>query len=169
MSHLKKFRKGWENEHIAKYLLSKFSFISSPTTIGDDLGVDFFYTIFDINDGKLKPTRNEFAVQIKSRKTPIKITKKIGYIYDLKIPYFVGVVNQKNRKLTLYSNDHFDCSISKEWPTIDIFFKFCDTADGTKYYHDKQKEKWFLSLDYCGELNFDSMDQEILEFSKTMS
>ena len=42
MPHLLSPRKGWENENLAAYLLSRFSFIVQPSSIADDVGSDFF-------------------------------------------------------------------------------------------------------------------------------
>jgi hypothetical protein len=44
--HLLSFRKGWASERLANYFLSKVAFLSSPTTIADDTGGDFFCNIF---------------------------------------------------------------------------------------------------------------------------
>jgi hypothetical protein len=30
-----KFRKGWQSEHIAKFILSQFSFVAEPSTVAD--------------------------------------------------------------------------------------------------------------------------------------
>lgn len=42
MGPLRQTRLGWENEQLAHYLLSRFSFVAHPSTVGDDLGSDFF-------------------------------------------------------------------------------------------------------------------------------
>lgn len=110
MGHLYRFRKGWQKEHLAKYILSKFSFVAEPSTISDDLGSDFFCTLFKIiKKDELLP-QNSFAVQIKSAKSIVKnksrieITKKMEYLSNLEIPFFVGVVDD-NLKLTIYSGE----------------------------------------------------------------
>ena len=41
-------RTGWEAERLARHLSSRFSFVAQPTTIADDVGSDFYCTIFDI-------------------------------------------------------------------------------------------------------------------------
>lgn len=109
MSHLLSFRKGWENENMARYILSRFCFIANPSTVSDDIGSDYFCTLFKIQkDGKNKflIPQNFFAIQIKSNKRKIDATKKIKYLANLEIPYFVGVINQKNLKLTIYSGEY---------------------------------------------------------------
>jgi hypothetical protein len=41
MDQLYRFRKGWENENLAQYLLSRVAFIARPVSVSDDLGTDF--------------------------------------------------------------------------------------------------------------------------------
>src|ERR1022692_4839910 len=48
MPHLLQLRTGWEGERLAAYLLSQFSFIAHPASVADDLGSDFFCTIFEV-------------------------------------------------------------------------------------------------------------------------
>lgn len=105
MSHLLKFRKGWQSEHIAKFILSKFSFIAEPSTVADDLGTDFFCTLFNIQGGEYLVPQNSFAIQIKSDNKNIDITKKVPYIQGLEIPFFVGVVSKKDLTLQIYSGE----------------------------------------------------------------
>lgn len=117
MAHLLRIRKGWENEHLARFILSKFSFISQPSTIADDLGADFFCTFF-IKVAKKRKTKNNkiiedvfiypkhsFAIQIKSSRRQFNITNKLEFFDNLEIPFFIGVVNQKKLSISLYSGD----------------------------------------------------------------
>ena len=46
MPHLASFRKGWESENLARFILYKFCFIANPSTISDDVGIDFFAPFF---------------------------------------------------------------------------------------------------------------------------
>ena len=48
MAPLYRTHLGWENEQLAHYLLSRFSFVAHPATVGDDIGSDFYCTIFDV-------------------------------------------------------------------------------------------------------------------------
>lgn len=105
MSHLIKFRKGWQSEHLAKYILSKFSFIAEPINISDDLGSDFFCTIFEIEKKGFLLPQSSFAIQIKSNKQEVDITNKLSYLENLEIPFFAGVVDRKLQKLTIYSGE----------------------------------------------------------------
>ena len=117
MAHLSKIRRGWENENLARFILSKFSFISQPVTIGDDLGVDFFCTFFErveeMHQKKGRKPRKEvfilpthsFAIQIKSNRKRFRLTDKLIYLDRLAIPYFIGVVNQNKLSVAIYSGD----------------------------------------------------------------
>lgn len=124
MPHLASFREGWRREHLAKFILSKFSFVAEPSTISDDIGSDFFCTFFKIIkiDGRnyLTP-QNSFAIQIKSDYSKIDITDKVSFLDDLEIPYFVGVVDLNNLKIKIYSG---------EW--LCYFFSHHGHANGKK-------------------------------------
>lgn len=105
MSHLLKFRKGWQSEHLARYILSKFSFISEPANISDDLGSDFFCTIFSISQKIYLLPQNSFAIQIKSNKRKIKISNKFNYLSSIELPYYVGVINRNKNTISIYSGE----------------------------------------------------------------
>ena len=109
MPHLSVIRRGWQNEHLAAFLLSKFAFVASPLKIGDDLGADFFCTYFDTLTEKNKEylvPRNSFAIQVKSSGRIIEATKQIKYFLGLELPYFIGIVNQNKSNLTIYSGEY---------------------------------------------------------------
>lgn len=68
MAHLYGIHVGWENEQLAHYLLSRFSFVAHPATVGDDIGSDFFCTVFDVVEShppQMVPQLT-FAIQVKS-------------------------------------------------------------------------------------------------------
>jgi len=106
VTHLLTFRKGWENEKLAAYLLSRFSFVAQPTSTADDLGSDFFCTIFEIHDvsGKeaLMP-RISFAIQVKSSASDVSANNKIDYLMGLEPPFFIGVASQSPPEMKIYS------------------------------------------------------------------
>jgi hypothetical protein len=106
MAHLENFRIGWENEHLAAYLLSRISFIANPVTIGDDIGSDFFCTLFEkrlVNERRqLFPLRS-FAIQIKSTHCTYPFDNKIAYLNSLEIPFFLGILQQDDLSLSIYS------------------------------------------------------------------
>jgi len=106
MPHLGRFRKGWENEHLASFLLSRVSFVANPMTVADDIGSDFFCTLFEVaEEDKLFP-RSSFAIQIKSSKDEIDATGKIEYLEKLELPFFIGVIDQANLRLSIYSGEY---------------------------------------------------------------
>lgn len=106
--HLLSFRKGWEKENLARFLLSRFSFVAHPASVSDDVGTDFYCTIFDIiseRGTKYLSPRNSFAMQIKSNHRSFSVTSKIEYLRQLELPYFVGVINEKERSLIVYTGE----------------------------------------------------------------
>src|SRR5437879_1396174 len=106
MPHLPTFRVGWENERLASYLLSRISFVAHPASVGDDLGSDFFCTIFEVQTSsgadELIP-RSSFAIQVKSSGSQVSVDNKVDYLMRLEMPYFVGVVNQSHARMEIYS------------------------------------------------------------------
>src|SRR5512143_2102600 len=105
--HLLSFRKGWESERLAEYLLSRVSFLARPTTVADDLGLDFFCTLFEemSRNGHthLQP-RMAVAVQVKSQATSfIDLTDKIDFLLGLELPYFLGIADRAAQTLSLHS------------------------------------------------------------------
>jgi ligand-binding SRPBCC domain-containing protein len=107
--HLYTVRTGWEGERLAHYLLSRFSFVAQPTTIADDVGSDFYCTIFDILDSKppMVEPRTSFAIQVKSNADKIEFHNKVQYLHHLEIPFFLGVVDQTAAELKIYSAECF--------------------------------------------------------------
>ena len=98
---------GWQNEHLARFLLSNLAFVASPTMPGDDVGVDLFCTLYEVTESKKGATvlapRNAIAVQIKSSVDTWDVTKQVSYLQELETPYFIAVVNQGELRLDLYS------------------------------------------------------------------
>lgn len=109
MAHLYKIRTGWEGERLAHYLLSRFSFVAQPTTIADDVGSDFYCTIFDALDSN-PPTiepRISFAIQVKSNADKLEAHNKVQYLHRLEIPFFIGVVDQTRAELKIFSAERY--------------------------------------------------------------
>lgn len=167
MAHIYSFRKGWQSEHLAKFILSKFSFVAEPSTVSDDVGSDFFCTLFKIEDKKYLLPQNSFAIQIKSKKdmqrnkNKIVITKKTNYLNNLEIPFFVGVVDRDNLKMEIFSGesiDHFFTLYGD--PTgkgaSRVFIELLDNRDGEKLYYDTGND-YFLKFPKIVEIdsNFD--------------
>jgi hypothetical protein len=109
MPHLYRPRTGWEGERLAHYLLSRFSFVAQPTTIADDVGSDFYCTIFDIVESTppMVEPRTSFAIQVKSNTDKVEAQNKVHYLRHLEIPFFLGVVDQTAAELRIYSAEHF--------------------------------------------------------------
>ena len=130
--HLASFRKGWQSENLARYILSNFAFISQPSTIADDLGSDFFCTIFEAipyNKNEALVPKESFAIQIKSNKRPFNLTGKTEYLRNLGIPFFVGVCNKKTQKLELYSGEYLIPFFVDEPAAEKIKIKLCEKDD----------------------------------------
>jgi hypothetical protein len=117
MPHLNATRKGWQNEHLGLFILSKLAFCASPVTVSDDLGSDFFCCLFKI--GKQRDTEvvlplSSFAIQIKSTTGPFDVTDKIRYLSELEVPYFVGVVERPTLALSIYSGEYLPLIFSEK-------------------------------------------------------
>jgi hypothetical protein len=109
MSLLYTVRTGWEAERLAHYLLSRFSFVAQPTTIADDVGSDFYCTIFDIPNSTppMVEPRTSFAIQVKSNGNMVEAHNKIQFLFNLEIPFFLGVVDLSASALKVYSAERF--------------------------------------------------------------
>jgi hypothetical protein len=131
MPHLGSFRKGWQSENLARFILYKFSFVAHPTTIADDVGSDFFCTLFEVQrEGRndyLLP-RNSFALQVKSKADNIDVTGKLRYLESLEIPFFVGVVDRDRLKLTFYSGEYIPAFFSYKGVPQELQFELCERA-----------------------------------------
>ena len=108
MGQRKDMHGGWERERLAEYLLSRFSFVAHPAKVGDDVGSDFFCTIFDskrIAGHQMLVPRGSFAIQVKSTTRAIKVDNKVDYFKTLELPFFIGVVTQSpnNPGMSIYS------------------------------------------------------------------
>ena len=75
--------------------------------MADDLGSDFFCTIFEIQNSALGTEvvapRSSFAIQVKSSADEIPMDNKIDYLSRLEIPFFIGVVSQSAGAIHVYS------------------------------------------------------------------
>ncbi len=91
--------KGWENEHLATFLLSRIAFVASPIKVADDVGTDLFCTLYDrsLRPSKRKGTRqvpvlvprSSIAVQVKSTSKPFDVAPRLEYIARLEMPYYI--------------------------------------------------------------------------------
>jgi hypothetical protein len=116
MAHLFTPRTGWQSEHLGLFILSKFAFCANPVTVSDDLGSDFFCCLFDvqrIKGQKAVVPLSSFAIQIKSSQGLVDVSNKISYLADLELPFFVGVVDKRRLRLTLYSGEYLPLLFSE--------------------------------------------------------
>lgn len=117
MSHLNATRKGWQNEHLGLFILSQLAFCASPVTISDDLGSDLFCCLFRTStEGGKEVVRplNSFAIQLKSGAKSLDASNKVGYLRELEIPFFIGVVERLG--MTIYSGEYLPLFFSKAEP-----------------------------------------------------
>lgn len=163
MSHLVKIRKGWENENLASYLLSKFSFVAQPSTIGDDIGADFYCTLFKIAEkgkDKFLLPKNSFAIQIKSNNRKINITNKIEYLSNLELPFFVGVINQSELKLSIFSGEYFSQFISLKTPN-NLVAELCERDKIQDYYEELGNKKFIIKFPKVAEIKADISQEDL--------
>lgn len=169
--HLASVRKGWQGENLARYILSNFSFISHPSTIADDLGADFFCTLFNTvrrgNKSYLVP-KASFAIQIKSNRRTFDITGKREYLENLEIPFFVGVCNQKMQNLEFYSGEYLIPFFADILKAKRIKVKLCETVDCNSNYYIRKDKEFTLRFPKCCTIgsNRDSFKKEIENLSE---
>lgn len=146
MGHLKATRVGWENERLAEFLLSRLTFIASPSKTSDDIGSDFICTLFReqemTNDkGKkwteLFPTHS-FAIQVKTgAPDKVDVSHHIAYLSSLEIPFFLGFVEQAAGRLTIYSCHHLPALFSSAGTEFEkLTFEPRENTDRDKAYAD---------------------------------
>lgn len=145
MPHLAVFRRGWQNEHLAAFILSKFAFVAHPSKIGDDLGTDFFCTFFETISEMGKEyliPRNSFAIQIKSSGDTIDATTQIEYLLGLELPFFIGIINQEISTLNIYSGEYLPILFSHQKIPVSLTLELCSKHDFPPHaYFEEVKDK----------------------------
>jgi hypothetical protein len=148
MTHQRSYRLGWQSQNLARFILYKFSFLAEPVQIADDIGVDFFCTLFETKwnqtNADLIP-RNSFAIQIKSESetNPIDLTRYLPYLQSLELPFFFGTVDRTNMALTIFSGefltpffvykgppDHLEAELCERSRITDLFDWATETSSG---------------------------------------
>ncbi len=137
--HLASFRRGWENEALARYLLSRFSFVAHPASVSDDVGTDFFCTLFETvaqDRRRFLIPRNSFAIQIKSSSKRFDATNKYDYLVGLEMPFFLGAIDRKALRLDIYSGEYIPDLFSYKPPPERLKIQPCRSrvVDGTDGY-----------------------------------
>jgi hypothetical protein len=169
MPHLGSFRKGWQSENLARFILYKFSFVAHPTTVADDVGSDFFCTLFEVQrEGRsdyLLP-RNSFALQVKSNTDNVDVTDKLGYLESLEIPFFVGVVDRDRLKLTFYSGEYIPAFFSYKGRPEALELELCERAaiqGPADYFTENGVDSYILRLPKVAELEAGTGNDELRE------
>lgn len=184
------FRKGWENEQLAIYLLSRISYIARPSTVADDYGADLFCTVFEEKTIEKKSygfPRCSFAIQVKSSLGPIDVTGQIDYLLGMDIPYVIGVVSQgmggREASLDIYSAEllpylfaHKDFSGPAEKVELHLVPRddmaacretYIDDGAGQKYYESERDGSYRLFCPKVSRLTVgQSHEERIAEASK---
>jgi hypothetical protein len=157
MPHLAVPRRGWENEHLATFLLAKIAFVAHPLTVADDIGSDFFCTLFESsneNGMEVLFPRNSFAIQVKSRRENFAATNKIDYLLRLELPFFLGVVDRHTLRLDVYAAEHLPMMFSHLGRPREL--TLCplepNEAGGTPPYHGSPDGPCTLNLRHVVEL-----------------
>jgi hypothetical protein len=132
--HLASFRKGWESERLAEFLLSRLAFVASPTTIADDVGSDFYCTLFEtteVDTHQYLQPRLAVTVQVKSAgKNTIDLTDKVGYFNNLELPYLLGIVDRATTTLRLYSGCYLPLVYSQHGQPSTLYAVIADALRG---------------------------------------
>ncbi len=165
-------RLGWENEHLATFLLSQISFVAHPITVADDIGSDFFCTIFErrVKNGleSLFP-KNSFAIQVKSNLQKIPATNKIDYLFNLELPFFVGVVNRSHLRLSIYSGGYLPMMFSHYGrPSALTLIPLSDIASAG-YYNGSPMGPCTLGLAHVCDISTDDRKETLREKARTIS
>ncbi len=166
MAHLYKFRKGWENENLARFILSKFSFVAQPASVSDDIGSDFYCTLFqrkEIEKDEYLFPKSTFAIQIKSNKRNINSTNKIEYLNNLELPFFVGVINQKDQTLTIYSGEYIPRFLSYVGLPERLGIKLVDKREGLNV--KPRQKKYILPFPKVCEIKADIGKEDLQKIS----
>lgn len=179
MSHLLTFRKGWQSEHLARFILSKFSFIAEPSNISDDLGSDFFCTIFSIAERKYLQPQNSISIQIKSNKREIEVSNKLDYLMNIEIPFFVGVINRKQHSLVIYSGEvipHFFSKFgnpSTHPHKPKTYIKLVDHRNNSDLYRKTNEQLYYMDfpkiIELKSDFEYDKNPEDLDSFKKVIS
>lgn len=117
--HLAIPRLGWENEHLATYLLSQIAFVANPITVADDIGFDLLCTLFEPRSiegrKRLFPLRS-FAIQIKSSNARFRADSMIDYLKGLELPFFLGIIARSDLSLSIYSGEFLPMMVTHLGP-----------------------------------------------------
>lgn len=174
MPHLYKFRKGWQSEGLASFLLSHFAFIAKPSTVADDVGSDFYCTLFKkdtAGSNHYLIPRNSFAIQIKSSTTSIDLSDKAEFLHQLEVPFFVGVVDRHNMRLAIYSGRGLDLLFAMKGIPRKLVIKLVPSIQNKTYYEivDEQQKEYNLNFPLITDINGTDVDAQGDQFYSAMA
>lgn len=143
------FRKGWENENLARYLLSRFCFVAHSSSVSDDVGSDFFCTTYERRESGKKKNLvpgSSFAIQIKSTEERFNVSKIVPYLRDLETPFFVGVCNSENNcaKLDIYSGEYIPMLFSKKGDPKSLRIDLCERDQESHFISTNSSNNWVV-------------------------
>ena len=100
-------KNGFRGEYLARYIVSKFAFISE-SNVGEDYGIDFYCGLIkDSLDKKYVHYDKPFLLQIKTTTTKPDIeydTKnKVNTLFNLNLPFFIGHLDLESLILDIHS------------------------------------------------------------------
>jgi hypothetical protein len=166
VAQLRSFRLGWQSQNIAQFLLYKLAFLSEPIRSADDVGTDYYCTLFETQrrDGNafLLP-RNSFAIQIKSESDGprIDITGYLPYLSEIEVPYFVGLVSRNDLTLSIYSGELLPALFAYRGVPNNLHAELCESSRLTSDY-----VGWHTDL---GSSNYSLLFPEVFKLSANMS
>lgn len=158
MASLFSYKKGWNSQDFARFILAKFSFIGEPIDISNDVGSDFFCTIFEKRDKFIFP-KNSFAIQIKSKKQikrnhyMVDINKLIPHLEILEVPFFIGIVDRDSLKMEFYSGEYIPNLFSKGFGNLSIIAKLIQEKETPLKMFEEINGKMYLNFPKVAELD----------------
>jgi len=133
MPQKRSFRLGWQSQNLARFLLYKFSFLAEPVQVADDIGIDFFCTLFEAKPDRTNSSlipRNSFAIQIKSMSSSnrIDLTRYLPYLMDLELPFFIGIIDRTSLAMTIYSGQLLTPFFAYKGPPSHLEAELCERS-----------------------------------------
>lgn len=105
-------KNGFRGEYIARYIVSRFAFISE-SNVSEDYGIDFYCGLIkDALDKQYVHYDKPFLLQIKTKTSPETKSKpqivyegenKIHTLFNLSIPFFIGYLDLDKKVLDIHS------------------------------------------------------------------
>ncbi|QQS03208.1 MAG: hypothetical protein IPK50_12905 [Fibrobacterota bacterium] len=100
-------KNGFRGEYLARYMVSKFAFVSE-SNVGEDFGVDFYCGLIkDSLDKTYVHYDKPFLLQIKTTTTKPDIVydtpNKISTLFNLNLPFYIGHLDLENGILDIHT------------------------------------------------------------------